>query len=111
YRLLKRTVNALRSYYSGVPEFILADKSITVLHGTSIDANSAVGSYTYVGRDCSISRTRIGRYCSIANNVSIGQGEHDMSRISTSSLFYRSAYDELTRKPCEIGNDVWIGVD
>ncbi len=79
--------------------------------GTFIDKKSEIGGYTYVGRNCNITRTPIGRYCSIANNVSIGQGEHYVDRISTSSLFYVNAYDELTRKTCEIGNDVWIGVD
>jgi len=53
----------------------------------------------------------IGAYCSIANNVSIGQGEHSLSRVSTSSVFYDLSYDELTTKDCVIGNDVWIGSD
>ena len=54
---------------------------------------------------------KIGNYCSIANNVSIGQGEHDLTKISTNSIFYDNAFTELTKGDCEIGNDVWIGVD
>lgn len=107
---LRRFLGALRSYCFGVPRFILDDKTITVLPGTFIDKSSAIGAYTYVGKHCNITRTAIGRYCSIANNVSIGQGEHDVSRVSTSSLFYKNAFDELTKKTCEIGHDVWIGV-
>ena len=79
--------------------------------GTQIDKNSSVGSYTYLGKNCFVTKAHIGRYCSIANNVSIGQGEHDLQRISTSSLFYESPLDVLTAGECIIENDVWIGVD
>lgn len=84
---------------------------IEVRPGTIIDESTRVGSYTYIGRNVSISKTNIGRYVSIANNVSIGQGDHDLNRISTSSNFYNDAGEELTSKPCSIASDVWIGVD
>lgn len=84
---------------------------IEVGKGTQIDKKTTIGSHTYIGRNCSITKARIGRYCSIANNVSIGQGEHDLTKISTSSIFYNDAYNTLTEKDCTISNDVWIGVD
>lgn len=84
---------------------------IEVLKGTHIDADSRIGCYTYIGRNCAITKATIGRYCSIANNVSIGQGEHELTRVSTSSIFYDDALNLLTSRPCVIGNDVWIGVD
>jgi len=84
---------------------------IEVGPNTSIDDRSSVGSYTYIGTNCTITKADIGRYCSIANNVTIGPGEHILDALSTSSLFYTDAYDELTQKECTIGNDVWIGVD
>jgi virginiamycin A acetyltransferase len=31
--------------------------------------------------------------------------------LSTSSIFYDDILQELTKGNCEIGNDVWIGVD
>jgi tetratricopeptide (TPR) repeat protein/GT2 family glycosyltransferase/acetyltransferase-like isoleucine patch superfamily enzyme len=84
---------------------------IQIMNGTQISADSRIGDHTYIGYNCFITKSVIGRYCSIANNVSIGQGEHDVSRISTSSLFYENPYQELTCGDCMIGNDVWIGVD
>lgn len=77
----------------------------------SLDLKSRIGKNCYVGSRCSISKTDIGNYVSIANNVSIGQGEHLLDEISTSSLFYTRPLETLTMKPCSIGHDVWIGVD
>lgn len=90
----------------------VTDNIRTIASSASIDSNSVVGKYTFVGRYVNISATTIGRYCSIANNVSIGMGEHSLDRVSTSSLFYGSdEFRILTVKPCIIKNDVWIGVD
>lgn len=79
--------------------------------GSFIDSKCQIGGYTYFGKNCNVTRAAIGAYCSIANNVSIGQGEHSLDRISTSSVFYNASYDELTKEACIIGNDVWIGSD
>jgi acetyltransferase-like isoleucine patch superfamily enzyme len=79
--------------------------------GSVVDSTTRIGSYTYIGRNSSITRSTIGRYCSIANNVSIGQGEHSTDELSTSSIFYDSPWETLTSRPCTIGSDVWIGVD
>lgn len=89
----------------------LQGQGTEVREGTLIDASSSIGSYTYIGRNCAITKSSVGRYCSIANNVSIGQGEHELDRISTSSFFYGDAYELLTNKECTISDDVWIGVD
>ena len=89
----------------------LTGKHIEIKSGCFVDGYSEIGSYTFIGRNCSITKSKIGRYCSIANNVSIGQGEHSLDRISTSTLFYQNSYEELTKDICEIGNDVWIGTD
>lgn len=84
---------------------------INVQSETQIDKFSSVGSYTYVGRFCNITASRVGRYVSIANNVLIGQGGHDLDRISTSSIFYNDPWNTLTQRKCIIESDVWIGVD
>lgn len=78
---------------------------------TFISSDSSIGDYTYVGKNCNVTKSQIGRYCSIADNVTIGPGEHNISKIATTSLFYEHPYEELTNGPCEIGNDVWIGVN
>jgi len=81
------------------------------MEGSVTDHLTSIGNYCYIGRYCYLTRVKIGNYCSIANNVSIGQGEHDLTKISTNSIFYDNAFTELTKGDCEIGNDVWIGVD
>lgn len=84
---------------------------VAVMANSHIDSASKIENYTYIGYNCFITKTDIGRYCSIANNVSIGMGEHPLDRISTNSIFYENAKEELTKKECVIKNDVWIGVD
>lgn len=64
--------------------------------------------------------TRIGSFCSIGDNVTIGHGEHPLDMLSTSPYMYYDwcgwknldmpSHDEFARlSPCSIGNDVWIG--
>lgn len=89
----------------------LTGKNINIGRGTQVDGLTSIGSYTYLGRNCTVTRTKIGRFVSIGNNVTIGPGEHDLGRLSTSSLFYENPYDELTQGECIIENDAWIGVD
>lgn len=89
----------------------LVGHEIFVGRSTQIDKMSSIGSFTYIGDRCSVTRTHIGRYVSIGNNVSIGPGEHCLSKFSTSSHFYENTYDELTQGSCIIESDAWIGVD
>jgi acetyltransferase-like isoleucine patch superfamily enzyme len=82
--------------------------------------NSEINSYTYLGKNCLVQNTTIGKFCSIANEVLIGLGNHPLDLLSTSPLFYRiqnpfqlklveENLDVVEYKPIEIGNDVWIG--
>lgn len=86
----------------------------------SIINNSEIHSYTYLGKNCLVQNTSIGRFCSIANEVLIGLGNHPLDLLSTSPLFYRinnplqiilikKDIDLIEYKPISIGNDVWIG--
>lgn len=84
-------------------------KGVKIQRGSYLDKHSAIGAYSYLGNNCSVSVASIGRYCSIADSVIIGPGEHDLSAVSTSAEFTRDAFAELTASPCEIGHDVWIG--
>lgn len=76
-----------------------------------IDKESVVGRYNFIGKDVAITKSEIGNYCSIAPRVLIGMGEHDLSQVSTSSIFYSDPYAKLTEKPCKIESDVWIGAN
>ena len=83
--------------------------NIFIQTGCIIDLNCKIDSYTFIGYNTKITKTVIGRYCSIGNDVSIGAGEHPLNTISTSSFFIKDNYEELTKKDCILGNDVWIG--
>lgn len=90
-----------------------------VLFQNTIVVNSSLGDHTYVQKDSNILNCRIGRFCSIAANVSIGLGRHPVEQVSTHPAFYSAtqplaktfsgtdSYDPF--RPIEIGNDVWIG--
>jgi virginiamycin A acetyltransferase len=85
-------------------------KSNSFLKKNIIDRDSSIGAHTYIGFNTYVTKASIGRYCSIANNVSIGPGEHSLEAVSTSALFVDGdVYEKLTEKQCYIGHDVWIG--
>lgn len=85
----------------------------------------SIGAFTYFYSGLSVRCTSIGRYCSIAGQVRIGDHEHPVDWLSTSPFQYndeRFAFSPAarhTRVPEErcdfrrtwpvIGNDVWIG--
>ena len=54
------------------------------MNGIEADEASEIGDYTYIGRFSTITKAKIGRYCSIAPFVTIGPGEQDINGISTS---------------------------
>ena len=86
----------------------LGGRQCEVQQGAGIDATSTIGSYTYIGFHSFVMRSEVGRYCSIANNVSIGPSEHNLAGISTSGHFADNTFERCTEKPCAIGSDVWI---
>lgn len=79
--------------------------------------NCQVGKYTRIKPGCVLKNVTIGKYCSFANDIMIGLGQHPTFLLSTNSVFYKSGitdkfankidYDEEPRT--YIGNDVWIG--
>ena len=87
----------------------LAGAGVNIMRGSFVTNDSLIGAYSYVGFNCLICRTNIGRYASIADGVSIGAGEHELGNISTSSIFYEDAYRDLTKDTVAIGHDAWIG--
>ncbi|HNX04936.1 MAG TPA: CatB-related O-acetyltransferase [Opitutales bacterium] len=121
-----------------------ARRDVRVGRGTSIDlftkvephvvvgrncdiSSSFVGCGTYLVEGCSLRNVRIGRFCSIADNVRCGLGTHPSHTfVSSHPAFFstngqagftfaaENRFDELPRVPgsgyvVEIGNDVWIG--
>jgi acetyltransferase-like isoleucine patch superfamily enzyme len=83
--------------------------------------DSAIGSYTYIAKNASISLARIGKFCSIGPNFLCGWGIHPLNGISTAPMFYSnkkqngislSERDKIVeRKLITIGNDVFVGAN
>lgn len=88
-----------------------------------------IGEHSYLGSNVAIynrKETTIGKYCSIANDVSVGAGKHPIHTLSTSPFVYQKdssqigdgldVQNPLTHlfdtaiKKVTIGNDVWIGI-
>lgn len=77
---------------------------------------SKIGRYSYTGVNTVIKNAEIGKFTSIAWNVSIGGNTHDMNHLTLHSFIvypkwnmggnsnWKSVYDK-----CNVGNDVWIG--
>jgi acetyltransferase-like isoleucine patch superfamily enzyme len=76
---------------------------------------SQIGKGSYSGSNAVIKNACIGNYCSVAGNVSIGGGNHNMESASTyTPYWWKKVFGivfEDTLKPvhCEIGSDVWLG--
>ncbi|MDR2341585.1 MAG: CatB-related O-acetyltransferase [Campylobacteraceae bacterium] len=97
----------------------LMDKDVTVI------GHCTVGAYSYFNKGCIVGDVTIGRYCSVATNVSMGLGEHPIDHISTHPFFFASKNGFLIpdnigiqrdmslnkHVPPLIGHDVWIGAN
>ena len=74
-----------------------------------IDTFSMLWKHIYIWQNSIITKTKIGNYCSIAPNVSIGLWEHDITKISLDGQLYDDG-SSLTQKDCVIWNNVRICV-
>jgi acetyltransferase-like isoleucine patch superfamily enzyme len=87
------------------------------IYKSNISGKIKIGQYTSVwGPNININgQVLIGCFCSIANNVSIQEYNHDPDRLSTYYVFKNLFNDETinentTKGPIIIGSDVWIGM-
>lgn len=55
------------------------------------------GGYSFANYNCFIRAKEVGRYCSIAPNVSIGMGEHEYTNFSTSIAFEMNKGDRIAQ--------------
>jgi chloramphenicol O-acetyltransferase type B len=88
------------------------------VEASSLVVSSTFGKHTFCGYDCEIINCDVGSFCSIANRVIIGGGEHPLDWVGTSPVFYsgrdsvKTKYSSFERNPIKrtsIGCDVWIG--
>jgi len=94
------------------------DATAVVNSGSSV-VNSTLGAYSYCSYDCNIINAKIGKFCSLANEIIIGGDEHPMEWLSTSPVFQDVNHSGPAKKFAThtlpeskittIGNDVWIG--
>lgn len=94
------------------------DSTAVINSGCDV-VDSEVGAYSYLGYDCIVNKAKIGRFCSIAQDVIIGGDEHPIHWVSTSPVFQRvrhsgprkrfASFPLPSVKETVIGNDVWIG--
>ena len=132
--------NCIQKYYNRKKCFFNGSGSMiqnTVFQGHNMIGggvtliNCKIGFATYINNHSRLIRSKIGRYCSIADNVYTGFGHHPLNCISThSSFFYDTTpqlgwtwfengsaplYDPYKHPKDEdyyvtkIGHDVWIG--
>jgi chloramphenicol O-acetyltransferase type B len=96
-------------------------KSFVTLGAGSQIQNSTIDSYSYLGQECFLYMTTVGKFCSIAQRMSSGRGNHTTNMLSTSPVFFlkdvvcgttfaeQDAYEGHPQTL--VGNDVWIGAD
>lgn len=81
-----------------------------------------LGDFTYIANNTTMSKARVGKFCSIGHNVFCGPGNHPSHTfVSTHPVFYSSLKQTQTTfadknyyqesEAITIGNDVWIGAD
>jgi virginiamycin A acetyltransferase len=98
--------------------------NVTIAENTNIVApfyikDVSLGAYSYISKNCNITNTSIGKFCSIGPNFCCGLGIHPINGISTAPMFYSvSKQNGLTlvlknkveeSKHTVIENDVFIG--
>lgn len=112
--------NCFLEEFSSIGDFTRAEDSAFGEH-VQIQRNgliysSSFGRRTYTGKNFTCWHARIGSFCSISWNVSMGGGNHDYRKVTTHAFLYipsmglcdEAGYDRFS-EPCIIGNDVWIG--
>jgi len=95
-------------------------KSCEILRNSYVEY-SLLGDFSYLGENCCIADSEIGKFTAIANNVRLGAPNHPMGRASQHRFTYCANYYVAdgkrdteffaSRRDAKviIGNDVWIG--
>lgn len=83
-------------------------------------AETTFDDYSYIGEDCEVIYTTVGKFVNIAAAVRLNPGQHPVDRPSMHHFQYRSAmygmgpdddafFGWRRSQPLTIGHDVWIG--
>jgi acetyltransferase-like isoleucine patch superfamily enzyme len=93
-------------------------KKVMIRSGNEI-GNIEIGDYSYIsGPRSYIEDAIIGKYCSIARQVTIGVSGHNYNWVTTSPIITSTKYGFINKDIPEpqkgipvIGNDVWVGMN
>ena len=92
------------------------ESPVRITKRVRIGRNVSIGRFTYIVSGRIYDDVKIGRFCSIAENVVIGGGNHPSNWLSTSTFCYsdmfkiKNNFIPFTDNVITIiGNDVWIG--
>lgn len=105
---------------SGVSPRARIGRRAIVRRGSEVGGDVVLGDYSYIsGPRSYVETARIGKFCSIARQVVIGPGDHDLAAVTTHPFLVSPAYGGLApvaraqvqKAPPVIGNDVWIGMN
>ena len=111
-KALKRIIRII-TFRKGV--YCALGKKNKICAGTFLHEYTQLGNYNYIGNGVMSFHSKIGNYNSIAAGVKIGQMEHDMACVSTSTHIFGpkngiTEFDGIT-KEAVIENDVWLGAN
>lgn len=88
------------------PDVIVHDCHVSSPPG----AVATIGTHTYFRAHSQLRFQAFGRYCSVAQEVRMGDSQHDMSLLSTSPFGPRGQMQRQPARPLPVvGHDVWIG--
>ena len=106
-----------------VSKDIVLGKNVTIGKKSIISRNVSIGDYSYIntqfGETYIDSNVQIGKYCSLAPNICIALGNHNISNVTTHPILYDNYYHFVSENKPKIddniktiiGNDVWIGAN
>jgi len=81
--------------------------------------NSSLGAFSYTGKNATVLHAKIGKFCSISWNSTLGGADHDYRRVCQHAILYDPRmhenmsnfvplYDRYKEKLI-LGHDVWVG--
>ena len=90
-----------------------------VLFRNALLLDSSIGDHTFIQKNSIVNHATIGKFCSIAQGVTIGLGQHPTDHVSSHPAFYSSSQPVARTfsrsdvfspfRQTIMGHDVWIG--
>jgi acetyltransferase-like isoleucine patch superfamily enzyme len=128
FHVFRTLIPEIRTLKSDVNWHYISDQKLNCvisglasIHSPSHLVDVSIDNYSYLSVNSTVSKTIIGKFCSIGPNFLCGWGIHPVNGITTSPMFYSTRKqngitlckeDKVEeRKKIVIGNDVFIGAN